>query len=154
MDRNDPIYVISVAAQLAQMHPQTLRQYDRMGLVVPNRRNGRHRRYSAADVERLRRIHQLSAEGISLEGVRRVIQMERETEELRRQVRDLHEQVARWRGRAQGLMTARVFSAGSTGEVSIKASEREARARTRLAWHPFELTSVLSSGSAEQRQSR
>ena len=57
-DRHAPVFVISVAAEMADMHPQTLRQYDRLGLVVPARQDGRHRRYSLADVERLVRAWQ------------------------------------------------------------------------------------------------
>ena len=70
---DEPLYVISVAAELAGMHPQTLRQYDRMGLVVPQRQGGRQRRYSRQDVDRLRTIQQLSREGVSLEGIRRIV---------------------------------------------------------------------------------
>ena len=59
-DRHAPVFVISVAAEMADMHPQTLRQYDRLGLVVPARQDGRHRRYSLADVERLQTVQTLS----------------------------------------------------------------------------------------------
>ena len=71
-----PVYAISVAAELAGMHPQTLRQYDRLGLVSPQRVNGRNRLYSARDVERLREVADLSAAGISLEGIRRVLDLQ------------------------------------------------------------------------------
>ena len=74
MDDNRPVYAISVAAELADMHPQTLRQYDRLGLVSPQRVNGRNRLYSARDVERLREVADLSAAGISLEGIRRLLE--------------------------------------------------------------------------------
>ena len=70
------VYVVSVAAELAGMHPQTLRQYDRLGLVSPARTRGRGRRYSHRDVERLRRIQSLSQEGINLEGIRRILDLE------------------------------------------------------------------------------
>lgn len=152
MQRTDPVYVISVAAQLAQMHPQTLRQYDRLGLVVPQRRNGSHRRYSPADVDRLRRIYQLSGEGISLEGIRRVIEMEAEAEELRTQVRQLRDELLRWRNVAQGLGSARVFSAGLSGEVSIKSSERDAMVRSRRSWQRFELTAAPAHIALDPRQ--
>ena len=140
MDRDMPVFVISVAAQLAQMHPQTLRQYDRLGLVVPQRQQGKHRRYSSNDIARLRRIQQLSTEGVSLEGIRRMIGMEHEAEQLRRRVRELEQQLNRVR--FEGLATARVFAAGAGGEVSIKANEREARARRVAHLHPFERTSI------------
>jgi len=86
MDDSTPVYTISVAAQLTEMHPQTLRQYDRLGLVCPQRANGRNRLYSAHDVARLREIAELSAAGISLEGIRRVLELQAEVERLRDQV--------------------------------------------------------------------
>ena len=86
MDDNRPVYAISVAAELAGLHPQTLRQYDRLGLVCPQRVNGRNRLYSARDVERLREVTQLSSAGIGLEGIRRVLELQAEVERLRDQV--------------------------------------------------------------------
>src|SRR5438067_9083865 len=72
-----PVFVISVAAQLAGMHPQTLRQYDRLGLVQPGRAAGGGRRYSARDVEMLREIQRLSQEvGVNLAGIKRIIGLE------------------------------------------------------------------------------
>src|SRR3954465_2467077 len=72
-----PVYVISVAATLAGMHPQTLRQYDRLGLVSPGRTPGRGRRYSARDIEMLRQVQRLSQdEGINLAGVKRILELE------------------------------------------------------------------------------
>jgi MerR family transcriptional regulator/heat shock protein HspR len=78
-----PVYAISVAADLAELHPQTLRQYDRLGLVSPQRVNGRNRLYSARDVARLREVADLSAAGVSLEGIRRVLALQAEVERLR-----------------------------------------------------------------------
>jgi MerR family transcriptional regulator/heat shock protein HspR len=86
MDDTRPVYAISVAAELAGMHPQTLRQYDRLGLVCPQRVNGRNRLYSAHDVEKLREVADLSAAGISLEGIRRLLELQAEVERLRDQV--------------------------------------------------------------------
>lgn len=80
------VYVISVAAELAGVHPQTLRIYERKGLVDPARTGGGSRRYSERDIERLRRIQQLTAAGLNLEGVRRVIELEDENDQLRRQL--------------------------------------------------------------------
>ena len=80
------VYVISVAAELAGVHPQTLRIYERKGLVDPARTVGGSRRYSERDLERLRRIQELTAAGLNLEGVRRVIALEDENERLRRQL--------------------------------------------------------------------
>src|SRR3954464_6764933 len=72
-----PVYVISVAAQLSGLHPQTLRQYDRLGLVSPDRTAGRGRRYSARDIELLRQVQQLSQdEGVNLAGIKRIIELE------------------------------------------------------------------------------
>jgi MerR family transcriptional regulator/heat shock protein HspR len=77
------VYVISVAAELAGMHPQTLRIYERRGLVRPARTQGGNRRYSDHDIELLRRIQELAAEGMNLEGIRRVMQLESDNEQLR-----------------------------------------------------------------------
>ena len=83
MDRHTPIFAIAAAAELAEMHPQTLRQYDRIGLVSPQRTRGNTRRYSLHDVARLREVARLSAEGLSLEGIRRVLDLEDEVRSLR-----------------------------------------------------------------------
>ncbi|HLN05625.1 MAG TPA: helix-turn-helix transcriptional regulator [Acidimicrobiales bacterium] len=77
------VYVISVAAELAGLHPQTLRIYERKGLLDPARSGGGNRRYSEADIAHLRRIHELTAAGLNLEGVRRVIELEGEIGRLR-----------------------------------------------------------------------
>lgn len=84
------VYVISVAAELAGVHPQTLRIYERKGLVDPARTVGGSRRYSERDIERLHRIQELTAAGLNLEGVRRVIQLEDENERLRQQLVQAH----------------------------------------------------------------
>jgi MerR family transcriptional regulator, heat shock protein HspR len=90
MINNDPatraVYVISVAAELAGVHPQTLRVYERRGLVDPSRTGGGNRRYSARDIEQLRRIGDLTAAGLNLEGVRRVLELEAEVERLQVEV--------------------------------------------------------------------
>ena len=78
MDENSPVFAIAMAAELAEMHPQTLRQYDRLGLVVPGRTRGGSRRYSMRDVAQLREIARLGSEGVSLEGIRRVLDLENE----------------------------------------------------------------------------
>lgn len=82
-DQNRAVYVISVAAELAGMHPQTLRIYERRGLVLPARTQGGNRRYSDADIDRLRRIAELAAEGMNLAGIRRVMELEAENDRLR-----------------------------------------------------------------------
>jgi MerR family transcriptional regulator/heat shock protein HspR len=84
------VLIISVAARLAGMHPQTLRQYDRMGLVQPGRAAGGGRRYSERDVELLREVQRLSQEeGVNLAGIKRIIDLEQLTFELRRRIADL-----------------------------------------------------------------
>ncbi|MFI0431660.1 MAG: heat shock protein transcriptional repressor HspR [Candidatus Nanopelagicales bacterium] len=77
-----PVYVISVAAELAGLHPQTLRQYDRMGIVRPRRAGGRYRLYSMRDVRRLRQVTSLTAEGLNLVGIKRVLDLEERVAEL------------------------------------------------------------------------
>lgn len=84
-----PVYVISVAAELAGLHAQTLRAYDRLGLVVPGRAPGGGRRYSARDIALLREVQRLSTEGVNLEGIRRVLDLEDEVAGLRRRVAQL-----------------------------------------------------------------
>ena len=85
-----PVFVISVAAQLAGMHPQTLRQYDRLGLVQPGRAAGGSRRYSARDVALLREVQRLSQEeGVNLAGIKRIIALEQEVDALRDKVHEL-----------------------------------------------------------------
>lgn len=91
-----PVFVISVAAQLAGMHPQTLRQYDRLGLVNPGRSPGGGRRYSARDVALLREVQRLSQEeGVNLAGIKRIIALEQEVDELRARVAALLDQLRR-----------------------------------------------------------
>jgi MerR family transcriptional regulator/heat shock protein HspR len=90
-----PVYVISVAAQLSGLHPQTLRQYDRLGLVSPDRTAGRGRRYSARDIEQLREVQRLSQEeGINLAGIKRIIELENQVTALQARVAELQGEVA------------------------------------------------------------
>ena len=84
--RTQAVYVISVAAELAGMHPQTLRIYERRGLVQPARTQGGNRRYSDADIERLQRIADLADQGMNLEGIRRVMELEAENDRLRKEL--------------------------------------------------------------------
>ncbi len=72
----EAVYVISIASQLSGMHPQTLRQYDRMGLVSPDRATGRGRRYSLRDIASLRNIQRLVGDGINLAGIKRIMELE------------------------------------------------------------------------------
>ena len=84
-----PVFVISVAAELTGLHPQTLRTYDRLGLVSPGRTGGGGRRYSLRDIEMLQAVVRLTAEGLGLEGVRRVLELEQQVIELRQRVSEL-----------------------------------------------------------------
>jgi MerR family transcriptional regulator/heat shock protein HspR len=94
------VFVISVAAELSGLHPQTLRTYDRLGIVQAGRTGGGGRRYSMRDIELLRQVARLTAEGLGLEGVRRVIELETQVDALRRKVIELEAELAA----AQGAM--------------------------------------------------
>lgn len=83
------VYVISVAAELAGVHPQTLRIYERKGLVLPARTGGGSRRYSEADIAHLLRIQRLTEEGLNLAGVKRVMELEAEVARLRQELAEL-----------------------------------------------------------------
>jgi MerR family transcriptional regulator/heat shock protein HspR len=89
-----PVFVISVAAELTGMHPQTLRGYDRLGLVSPGRAGGGGRRYSLRDIEALRVVAELTAAGIGIEGVRRILDLENQVASLRHRVRELEAELA------------------------------------------------------------
>jgi len=88
-DDDAPVFVISVAAQLAGLHPQTLRQYDRLGLVSPDRSAGRNRLYSQRDIVRLREVQRLAGDGINLSGIQRILELEEEVAQLRHRLEDL-----------------------------------------------------------------
>jgi MerR family transcriptional regulator, heat shock protein HspR len=87
-----PVYVISIAAQISGLHAQTLRQYDRLGLVSPGRTPGGGRRYSVRDIAQLREVQRLSSQGVNLEGIRRVLALEGELDRLRRRLVQLESQ--------------------------------------------------------------
>ena len=91
-DANQAVYVISVAAELTGMHPQTLRIYERKGLLDPSRTSGGSRRFSERDLERLRHIQELTSTGLNLEGVRRVLQLESELSRLRAELVEVRAQ--------------------------------------------------------------
>jgi MerR family transcriptional regulator/heat shock protein HspR len=129
-------YVISVAAELAGMHPQTLRQYDREGLVTPTRTPGGARRYTDEDIARLREVQRLSQEeGVNLAGIRRILELEEETRQLRGEVDDLREELRRTREAAD-----RVFAAGAAGDIVALAPGRRPQRRqvstALVVWRP------------------
>lgn len=134
MDRFTPIFAIATAAELAEMHPQTLRQYDRIGLVSPQRTSGNTRRYSLNDVEQLREVARLSAEGLSLEGIRRVLFLENTVRELRERVRELERTLS---NEIMNRPERRVFAAGQAGEViSVRRGARVRRNAEVVVWRP------------------
>ncbi len=92
-DPEAPVFVISVAAELSGMHPQTLRSYDRMGLVSPGRTSGGGRRYSQRDIELLRTVAELTSTGIGIEGVRRILELEHQVAALRARVAELEDEL-------------------------------------------------------------
>lgn len=118
LDPDQPVFSISVAAALADMHPQTLRTYDRLGLVVPSRARGGGRRYSPRNVQQLRLIQHLSQEeGINLNGIRRIIALQTELDQHRRRLEELTDLVRQLAEHEQRT-GQRVFTAGSTGHVA------------------------------------
>lgn len=135
MDESTPLFAIAIAAELAGMHPQTLRQYDRMGLVSPQRTSGKSRRYSMRDVVQLREIARLSAEGLNLEGIRRILELENHVTALSARVRELEAALA------DELLTRpgrRVFAAGAEGDVvSLRAGTRVRKQNQLVVWRPL-----------------
>ncbi|MGX1703624.1 heat shock protein transcriptional repressor HspR [Microbacterium sp. NPDC055357] len=134
IDAEAPIFAIAVAAELSGMHPQTLRQYDRLGLVVAARTQGGSRRYSLRHVEQLREVARMSAEGIGLPAIMRILDLESRVRELHTRVRDLED---RARAAAESRPGARVFAAGTTGAVvSLRRGTRARRATDIVVWRP------------------
>lgn len=134
MNEHTPIFAIAMAAELAGMHPQTLRQYDRLGLVSPNRTAGKSRRYSMRDVEQLREVARLTAEGLNLEGIRRILQLEDQVSRLAERVRELESALADEMLNRPGR---RVFAAKESGYViSLPAGTRAHRSNEVVVWRP------------------
>lgn len=104
-DRDEPLYMISVAAKLAGVHPQTLRSYEQKGLVTPQRTSGNTRMYSQADIERLELINELTGEGINLAGVIRILDLKGRLEERDSDIDMLHKKVRRLADRVHELET-------------------------------------------------
>ena len=104
-DRDRPLYMISVAAELAGVHPQTLRMYEQKGLVTPQRTSGNTRMYSQADIDRLQLINDLTSEGINLAGVIRILDLQGRLEERDREIDALHKRVRRLADRVHELET-------------------------------------------------
>ena len=138
-DDDAPIFVISVAATLAGMHAQTLRQYDRLGLVSPSRTRGGGRRDSGRDVALLREVQRLSQdEGISLAGIQRILELENQVDALRARVNELTDELDRVRD-AAAQPGSRVFAVGPAGEIiAMRAGQRPRphRSQALVVWRP------------------
>ena len=157
-------FAISVAAELSGMHPQTLRQYDRLGLVIPARTKGKGRRYTKRDVQRLRDVQRMSQEeGINLAGIRRILDLERRVEELEAECDGLRATVA-----ASEARRNRVFAASPDGQVMpMRRGQRAGEGRessvasggSLTVWNPMRALTALASvdervSSASGRQRR
>ena len=144
-----PVYVISVAAELSNMHPQTLRAYDRMGLVSPGRSQGRGRRYSMRDILALREIQRLSREGINLNGIKLLLEQHRELEQARRLIAELHAEVAQLRVELESTRAVAARLAGLRRTDSDNRSGLVPVRESRIpAWEPI---TGPSSGSGQPR---
>ena len=116
-DRHRPVYMIGIAAELAGVHPQTLRIYERRQLVEPQRTQGNTRLYSEADIERLRLIQQLTQEeGINLSGVVRIIELEDERKRLRAEVDELREEI---RAMKRAAIEAEILAQRATAIIRV-----------------------------------
>ncbi len=136
MEVSDPVFAIAIAAELAGMHPQTLRQYDRLDLVSPKRTAGQSRRYSMRDVLQLREIARLGAEGVSLEGIKRILQLENQVASLGERVRELEHALA---DQLLARPGSRIFAGGESGEVvSLRAGTRAQRNTQLVVWRPLD----------------
>jgi MerR family transcriptional regulator/heat shock protein HspR len=134
-----PVYVISVAAQLSGMHPQTLRAYDKIGLVRPGRSQGRGRRYSMRDILALREIQRLSQEeGVNLSGIKLLLDQHRELEQARRLIAELHAEVAQLRVELESTraVAARLAELRRTGHDSPSGLVPVRSARVAI-WEPI-----------------
>ena len=133
---DDSVLVISMAAELSGLHAQTLRTYDRLGIVTPERTRGGGRRYSLRDVAMLREVQRLSQEeGVNLAGIKRILELQDEVAALQQQLEGVRETLE-----AMSPAQRRVFSADRDGEISaLRRGERPRRASTSgalVVWRP------------------
>lgn len=126
------VYVISVAAELTGLHPQTLRTYERMGLLTPGRAAGGGRRYSHHDLELLREIADLTAHGIGIEGVRRILELDNQVVALRHRNEDLQAELAATRA---ALRQARA-AAGATHPNTLPVLRHSVTGQSVVVWRP------------------
>src|ERR1700728_2166924 len=140
-DQSDdlPVYVISVAAELSGMHPQTLREYERRGLVSPGRSAGRGRRYSMRDILALREIQRLSQdEGVNLSGIKLILDQHRELDQARRLISELHAELAQLRVELESTraVAARLAELRRTGSEQGRTGLVPVRSARVAAWEP------------------
>ena len=154
-----PVYVISVAATLSGMHPQTLRGYERVGLLTPRRTNKGGRRYSMRDILTLREIQRLSqVEGINLNGIKRILDLEREVEQTRLMAAELHAEVSRLRDELESTraVAARLAELSRARVVDPAATLVPVRTTTRVKFwqdttpHAAQPTPADASGSTSE----
>lgn len=115
INKNSPVFVISIAAELTNMHPQTLRQYDKIGLVSPSRSSNKLRLYSIEDIDQLREIQKLSQDGITLAGIRHIFKLNKMISDLEDQVNSLAKEVKELKDKI-GSSRSRIFVEGH-GEI-------------------------------------
>jgi MerR family transcriptional regulator/heat shock protein HspR len=134
LDESAPVYVISVAAQLSGLHPQTLRQYDRLGLVSPGRAAGRGRRYSARDIAALREVQRLTADGVNLAGVKRILELELQVDALRTRVQELQAELDGLHEHADARARQAAYDTARAARRDLVPFTREASAL--VVWRP------------------
>jgi len=131
IDPDSPILTIAAAAELARMHPQTLRQYDRMGLVKPSRTSGQSRRYTLRNVTQLVEVSKLSNEGVSLVAIKRIMDLENQAVDLKSRVAELERLVEELAMRQPGN---RVFAVGDSGTISLPTGKRPKKSNAVEIW--------------------
>jgi len=131
IDPDAPILTIAAAAELARMHPQTLRQYDRMGLVKPSRTSGQSRRYTLRNVTQLVEVAKLSNEGVSLVAIKRIMDLEHQAVDLKSRVAELERLVEELAMRQPGN---RVFADGDSGTISLPTGKRPMKSNAVEIW--------------------
>ena len=136
-----PVYVISVAAQLSGLHPQTLRTYDRLGLVSPGRAAGRGRRYSMRDILALREVQRLSQEeGVNLSGIKRILELETELRQVRLAAAELRAEIVQLRAELESTRAVAARLAGlrrATNEgAELVPVRRTGTAAGQTTWQP------------------
>lgn len=153
MSDDTPVYVISVAAQLSGLHPQTLRTYDRMGLVSPGRSTGRGRRYSMRDVLALREVQRLSQnEGVNLSGIKRILELNDDLDRSRRMIAELQSELAQLRVELESTRSVAARLAdllrrgrGGAGVIPVRSAARVA------VWERADDTGTAAGGTEPPR---